>query len=261
MPLNLHFADMLKVDPLTINPSPVTVGGKLNGIKPSPSFKARITRLLPSLDAAKEGLKSLTQPAQSGLAGREVGCRKIGVGYTSPLHPGGLLSVLYRALVLLPSVLSLRQGVVVQTTMCFKHLRHSLSLSRVRIQSVLERLTHLRLLSLSLDVFPNHIFRYMTGRAYVVAPAPQTRHSPAQVRKLLPKNSRRVAFELISEMLRRISQRRGDKQVNVVWPDLQAFNLYVKFLSFLVKKRLEMFGDQSREYVLAVFWAPYKMIM
>ena len=100
----------------------------------------------------------------------------------------------------------------------------------------------------------------MSDTSYIVRSTPKSRHTGAQVCKLLAENSRGVPFELVGKSLGCISRISGHEQVNVVRHDLKRFNDHIDLLRFFIQKVFQSFSNFTGEYIRSVLWTPNEVI-
>ena len=81
------------------------------------------------------------------------------------------------------------------------------------------------------------------------------------MRELLPENAGRVALELVRIVLRRISRRCADEQVNVVGHDLQLCDRQVQHGGTFVKQFFEPRFDVADKHRLSVLDTPNKVVV
>src|SRR5262249_8392153 len=128
------------------------------------------------------------------------------------------------------------------------------------IETVRVGLAHLRPLLLVLDVTAHGCFRHVADRSDVVAATPQGRQLRAQMPKLLPQDSGRVALKLGSQLRRSHPRITLDKQMHVVRHHFQRMQRRLEFLSFYSQQGFEALCHRADQHRLAILGAKNEAI-
>jgi hypothetical protein len=142
MPLDLEKTDMLDVEPIIFDLASITILGKLHCIKAVSSLETRVSRFLSCFQSSEEGLESTIKSSKRGLATGEVGSLQVLISQSFLFELSRLILIGDGTLFLFPCVFAISQGTVIQMTVCFNHRLQALDLFLVRINPILERLTH-----------------------------------------------------------------------------------------------------------------------
>jgi hypothetical protein len=258
-----HDADlpnMLEVHVGPVDLASIAVGRKLHRVKALPAFEPWIPSFVASLYTAKEGLECFVQSAQGGLATRKVGLSKKRVSGAFNLQLCRLSAVAHSPLILFPGIAPFRKGTIVQMPMRIKHLAHRAFLLARGIEAVSKCFAHnLAPCLLLLDIAPDCRIADGSCGPNVVGPGPQCWQLRTQVWKLLPKQTRGVAFELVGKKLRRVGWLAGNNEMDVFRHHFQAFDLDLQGGCFFVEQFFQSLFNRANEHLLAILRAPHKM--
>lgn len=256
MQTDSDYSNVLNSQSISSQANSITVRGKLNRIKEVPSFESWVSRFGPCLDTTKESLEGFVQSSHSSLSRREVNSSKIVVSSPFSLEPNRLLSVFDRLLFQFVSIFLLSKAGIIQVSVSLKHYPKLTLLIFVSPKPVFESLSHLLSL-LCLYVFSNRIFGNVSNRPGIIRPRPKCRKFRLQGRKLLSQDPRSITFEPIHNLSNSHCRIRGDKQVNVVRHNFDAFDAHSSLSRLLIKKSDKSISNFTREDFPSIFRAPH----
>jgi hypothetical protein len=116
------------------------------------------------------------------------------------------------------------------------------------------------LIFLILDVLLDDGQRRTADRRDEVAIRPQRWQSGFNHRKLLPKNSRGLTFNLLYEFVDAVLRINLKQKMNVVGHNFQLNNLRLSFFCNLFNQTFETAFDVTDQYFSSVFWTPNDVV-
>jgi len=237
----------------------IAIGREGDRVEAVSGLKARISWLLSCLDSTKEGFEGLIQASQDILSSRVVESSTPSILLTDLLELVSLVIVVERDPEP-PGIPSLLEGSVVEEPGNIQQLSKCSILSPISEQPVDESLPHL-FTFLSLDILPDRIFTDVSHCPSVIAPRPETREFRAELVKLSSQYSRRVALELIHDMLNCFSRLTSDKYMNVVWMNLHYLNLNAHLLRLKVKQFAQTLSNLWSKHLFPILRTPDQVIL
>jgi len=261
MHLDFNFANIQHIEPITLELDAVAIGWECDRVKAMPASKSRKPWLLFSLlKPSKESLERFIKSAKHVLSSTVVQKCVFGICVPNLFNLIGLVIVVKRNVVLLPSVSAFLKPSIIKGSGYVKQILKSLRLNLAGIHPVKECFTHLFALLL-LNILSNCRFANVSDCANIIAPRPKARQLGTQLRKFRAKYMRGITFKLIHNMLNRLSGLPSDGHMNVVRLNLHYFYLNSKLLCFEIKHLFEAYCDATRKHLFPVLGTPDKVIL
>src|SRR5262245_58382095 len=239
-------------------PASIPVTRKGNAVVAVDRLKSRITRLLPSFHATKEGVECFIDAAQHILAAGIIGQLQIAV---SPnfFQLVGLIEVIDRFTGYAVSITTLLKRGVIESAGFSQLAVEHLDLPACRVQPIFEILPQLSPL-LVLYIFSDRRFGHVPDRTDVITAAPQRREPRFQKGKFLPEKAGCETFELGRNVRRRQGRIGFDKHMDVIRHDLKRMYRCLQLRRFLVQQFFQALSDLASEDRFAIFGTPNELI-
>jgi hypothetical protein len=255
-PLDFQFSDALTIE-LAIIPelTAIPVSGEGVTVESIAAFEPGIARRITGLDAAEEGIEGLLDTPQDVLTGREVGQAQGAIG-ANRFELVGLVVIVQRGVQLPVGIAALLERGVIQDSRFVKLRLQGLGLFPRGIEATSVGFAHLLDSTLGVDIRTDGALAHMPDRSRIIRPTPQRGQPRPQGREFFSKDARRGAFQAVNDLCNAPTRVELNKEVHVVWHDLQGVHCHFQFGSLLAQKRFEPLRNRAREYRTPVFRTP-----